>query len=113
VDITVTTPNGTSAISARDQFAFGAPTVTSVSPNSGPKAGGTPVTVTGAGFGLGSTATTFKFGKGIAIEVECTSTTTCTMLSPAAAKVETADVTATVDKKISAKDPPVDEFAYH
>jgi hypothetical protein len=113
VDVTVTTPNGTSAISTKDHFTFEAPTITSVSPNSGSKAGGTAVAVTGTGFGLGSTPTTFKFSKGIAIEVECTSTTTCTMLSPAAAKVETADVTATVDKKTSAKDPPADEFAYH
>jgi IPT/TIG domain len=113
VDVTVTTPNGTSAISTKDHFAFEAPTITSVGPNSGSKAGGTAVTVTGTGFGLGSIATTFKFSKGIAIEVECTSTTTCTMLSPAAAKVETADVTATVDKKTGEKDPPADEFVYH
>src|SRR5262249_19960430 len=45
VDVTVTTPNGTSATSAADRFTYttspAAPTVTGVSPNSGPTAGGT------------------------------------------------------------------------
>ena len=43
VDITVTTPAGTSATSGSDQFTYssvGAPTVTLVSPNAGPTAGG-------------------------------------------------------------------------
>ena len=38
------------------------PTVTGVFPNSGPKAGGTSVTITGSGLALGKTATVFKFG---------------------------------------------------
>ena len=45
VDVTVTTPEGTSAISPADQFTFtvaAAPTVTGLSPPSGPEAGGTP-----------------------------------------------------------------------
>lgn len=51
VDTTVTTPSGTSASSAADGFTYVAlPTVTSVSPNSGSKAGGTVVTITGTGF---------------------------------------------------------------
>ena len=43
VDITVTTPGGTSATGAADQFTYvtPAPTVTGVAPNSGPTAGGT------------------------------------------------------------------------
>ncbi len=48
-DITVTTPSGTSAISTADQFVWG-PSITSISPTSGPKAGGTLVTITGTGF---------------------------------------------------------------
>jgi hypothetical protein len=52
VDVTVTTPAGTSAPSSRDHFTYGAaptskPTVTGVSPASGPAKGGTRVTITG------------------------------------------------------------------
>ena len=49
VDITVTTANGVSATNAADQYAYVAPpTVSTVSPNTGPAAGGTGVTITGA-----------------------------------------------------------------
>ena len=59
VDVTVTTPGGTSATSAADQFTYAAaPTVTAVSPTSGPAAGGTAVTITGTDF-TGATAVDF------------------------------------------------------
>lgn len=52
VDITVTTPGGTSAPTSADQFTyvFPVPQITGISPSSGPQAGGTTVTVTGTGF---------------------------------------------------------------
>jgi IPT/TIG domain len=51
VDITVTTPGGTSTTSSGDQYTYvAAPTVTGVTPNAGPLTGGTVVTVTGTGF---------------------------------------------------------------
>jgi len=51
VDVTVTTPNGTSAPVAEDKFTYiYAPTVSAISPASGPAAGGTQVTITGSGF---------------------------------------------------------------
>ena len=60
VDVTVTTPNGTSATSSADQFTYtAAPTVTAVSPSSGPAGGGTSVTVTGSNL---ANATVVKFG---------------------------------------------------
>ena len=61
VDVIVTTPGGTSATSAADQFTFTAvpPTVTSISPNAGPVAGGTQVTINGTNFFAGATV---KFG---------------------------------------------------
>ena len=70
VDITVTTPAGTSATSANDQFTYTAavPTVSGISPASGPAAGGTAVTVTGTGFtgvtavGFGSTGVNVQSG---------------------------------------------------
>ena len=50
VDVTVTTPGGTSATTAADQFTYlPVPAVTSVAPDAGPVAGGTTVTVTGSG----------------------------------------------------------------
>src|SRR5579863_6117100 len=60
VDVTVTTSGGTSAASGADQFSYvSAPTVTNVSPNTGPPAGGTSVTITGTNF---SGATVVRFG---------------------------------------------------
>src|SRR5262249_41130201 len=51
VDVTVTTPGGTSATSASDLFTYDAiPTVTNVNPAAGPLAGGTSVTITGTNF---------------------------------------------------------------
>lgn len=51
VDVTVTTPAGTSATSIADQFTFaGAPVVSAISPTAGPLAGGTTVVIAGTGF---------------------------------------------------------------
>src|ERR1019366_7339926 len=51
VNVTVTTPGGTSSTSSSDQFSYAtalpAPTVTSISPTSGPASGGTTVTIIG------------------------------------------------------------------
>jgi hypothetical protein len=101
-EVSVTTPLGTSAPTARARFKYGKPTVNGVSPNHGPRAGGTEVTITGSGFALGS-ATTFKFGKVLATSVHCTSTKTCTAVSPAAlSKALTVNVQASVGTKRSA-----------
>jgi hypothetical protein len=51
VDVTVTTPGGTSATVPEDEFTFvGTPSVTGLSPSSGPLGGGTLVTITGTNF---------------------------------------------------------------
>jgi IPT/TIG domain len=110
VDVTVTTPGGTSAAVASDHFIFGKPTVTGVSPSSGTAAGGQAVTVTGTGFALGS-GTTLSFGKVHATGVNCTSSTSCTATSPPAAKTGNVEVVATVGKK-SRKNPPQDTYTY-
>jgi len=86
------------------------PLISGVSPNSGSKAGGTAVTVTGAGFAPGAGATAFKFGAALAKSVNCSSSTTCTMSSPAHA-VGLVDVKATVNKLASAK-VEADQFTY-
>ena len=78
VDVTVTTPGGTSATSPADQFTYTAavaPTVTGLSPTSGPEAGGTLVTITGTGF---TGATAVDFGTTAATGVTVVDDTTIT-----------------------------------
>jgi hypothetical protein len=61
VDVTVTTPSGTSATGSADQFTYTAapaPTVSGITPSSGPTTGGTLVTITGVGF-TGASAVSF------------------------------------------------------
>ena len=111
VEVSVTTPAGTSAATSADLFKYKAPTVTSVTPNSGPKAGGTSVTIKGSGFALGA-ATTIKFAAGVASAVNCTSTTTCTAVSPAHPKTGVVDVKATANGLSSPKSVPADQFTY-
>src|SRR5580700_1948936 len=79
VDVRVTTGSGTSAITPADQFSYtsgSAPVVTSVSPSSGPKAGGTLVTIMGSNF-TGATQCTFG-GKVAAFTVVSDTEITCT-----------------------------------
>jgi hypothetical protein len=111
VDVTVTTPDGTSAINKADRYKF-LPTVTALSPKKGAKAGGTTVTVTGTGFLAGTTGTVFKFGTAKGTSVKCSSTTSCTVVSPAHATIGTVDVKATVNNSASAKNAPADQFTY-
>jgi alpha-tubulin suppressor-like RCC1 family protein len=110
VEVTVTTPGGTSASAKKDVFEY-TPAVDGVAPDRGSTAGGESVTITGAGFALGTAATAFKFGSKKAIEVNCTSNTTCTLTTPAD-KAGTVTVTATVGKPKSPSNPPGDQFTY-
>jgi IPT/TIG domain/PKD domain len=111
VDVTVTTAAGTSKTTSADRFTYAAPSVTGLSPSSGPKAGGSEVTITGDGFASGAN-TSFKFGKRAATGVDCESMTSCTAVSPAGAKVGKVEVIATVGKDHSKKNPPADQFSY-
>ncbi|WP_407567110.1 IPT/TIG domain-containing protein [Polymorphospora sp. A560] len=79
VHVQVTTPGGTSATSDADRYTYvSAPTVTAVSPNTGPLAGGNTVTITGTDL-AGATIT---FGSGNnATDVSCTATS-CTAVAP-------------------------------
>ena len=62
VDITVTTPAGTSATTTADQFSYeAAPAISSVSPVAGPLSGGTTVTITGTGFSGASGVTSARW----------------------------------------------------
>ena len=75
VDVSVTTPAGTSATNApNDFFTFVAapPAVTTVSPVAGPLTGNTPVTITGSGF---TAATEVDFGAGKLVNTPCSAGT--------------------------------------
>jgi alpha-tubulin suppressor-like RCC1 family protein len=110
VQVSVSSEYGTSAAVGADVYKF-LPTVTGVSPNAGPVAGGTSVTVTGSGFAPGSTGTKFTFGSTRSTSVSCASSTECTVLAPAH-EAGTVDVVASVNKVSSLKAPPGDAFSY-
>jgi hypothetical protein len=81
VAIRVTSPDGTSALVAADQYTYAsAPTITSISPSSGPVAGGQTVTVTGTDF---TGVTAVKFGSTPGTSVTVISSTQLTVVSPA------------------------------
>ena len=108
VQVTVTTNDGTSAISATDLFTYGSvgPTVTAVSPDAGPANGGTAVTITGTNFASGATV---FFGSIRATSVVVVSATAVTATSSAG--------TGTVDVTVSTSNGPsppsgADLFSY-
>ncbi len=84
VDVQVTGPGGTSMTSPGDQFTYEGsttppPTVSSITPDSGPEAGGTPVTITGVNF---SGTTGVMFGPNAASSFTVVSGTEITAVSP-------------------------------
>jgi hypothetical protein len=105
VNVTVTTPSDTSATSSADEFTY-APTVTGLSPSSGPGAGGTSVTITGTGF---TGATAVDFGTTAATSFTVNSATSITAMSPAG--TGTVNVTVTTPSGTSATSS-ADQFTY-
>src|SRR5246500_89710 len=111
VDVTVTTPSGTSATSTADQFTYVpapalAPTVTNINPNTGPTSGGSSVTITGTNF---SSAAAVRFGSNAAASFTVNSATQITATSPAG--IGTVDVTVTTPSGTSATST-ADQFTY-
>ncbi|MGI8762033.1 MAG: IPT/TIG domain-containing protein [Jatrophihabitantaceae bacterium] len=83
VNVRVTTPGGTSAAVPADHYTFtasAAPSITSVSPNSGPVSGGQAVTIMGTNF-AGTTAVKFSATPGTSVVV--VSATKITVTTPA------------------------------
>ncbi len=78
--VTVTTAVGTSASTAGSDFQFDQPSTLSITPTSGPAAGGTLVTVTGTSL---SFVNKVDFGSGHATNVTVVSDTQVTAISPA------------------------------
>ncbi len=107
VDVTVTTDGVTSAPTPAAQFTYvPLPTVTGVSPPSGPAAGGTSVTISGANL---TGATTVDFGSTAATNVSAVSASQITATSPAGSG--TIDVTVTTAGGTSALSS-ADQFSY-
>ncbi|KSV75556.1 hypothetical protein N185_17090 [Sinorhizobium sp. GW3] len=109
-DVTVTTPGGTSATSAADQYTYvSAPTVTSTSPTAGPTAGGTTVTITGTGFAAANPTGALKFGATTATYT-INSNTQITATAPASA-AGTYDITVATPGGTSATSAS-DQYTY-
>jgi hypothetical protein len=111
VDVTVTGPGGTSATSPADQFTYTpppVPTVTGLSPGSGPSTGGTPVTITGTGF---TGATAVDFGSGNTATFSVTNDTTIAATAPPNATLGAVDVTVTTPGGTSST-TTADQFTY-
>ncbi|WP_398780219.1 IPT/TIG domain-containing protein [Streptomyces sp. NBRC 110611] len=108
VDVTVTTPAGTSATNPADQYTYDepAPTVTALNPTHGFASGGTSVTIIGTDF-LGATAVTF--GTTPATSFTVNDDTSITATAPAG--TGTVDVTVTTPAGTSATNP-ADLYTY-
>ena len=99
VDVTVTTPGGTSATGNNDQYTYDAlPTVASISPNAGPLNKGTVVTITGTNYVNGASV---SFGSNAATNITVSSATQITATAPAGS-AGTVDVTVTTPGGTSA-----------
>ena len=98
------------------------PTVTAISPSTGPFYGGTSVTVTGTAFDTTAGTTSFALGTDPdtgapddMVGVSCSSSTTCTGVVPFAFNgpaTGAVDVIATVNGTASAANAPADQFTY-
>jgi len=106
-DVVVTTAGGASTGGGGAYTYVARPTVTGVSPDSGPAAGGTDVTLTGTGF---TAATAVRFGTTDAADFTVESATEITATSPAHAP-GTVDVTVTTTGGTSATGT-ADRFTY-
>lgn len=82
VNVTVTTPGGTSATGSGNQYRYvAAPTISAISPTGGSSGGGTPVTITGTDFVSGNSYSA-SFGA-TTVPATYASATTLTATTPA------------------------------
>ena len=109
VDITVTTPWGTSPVVAAGRYTYNPlPAVTGIAPATGPQAGGTVVTITGTGL---ADATAVNFGAIAGTDLTGTTATSVTATSPAAAMAGIVNVTVVTLNGTSIA-VPADRFTY-
>ena len=110
VDVTVTTPSGTSSTGSADHFTYSAasaPSVSGVTPSSGSATGGGTVTVLGSGF---TAATAVSFGATAATDFAVLSDTALVATVPAGS-VGTVDITVTTPSGTSSTGSS-DHYAY-
>ncbi len=89
-----------------------APTVTAVSPATGPVTGGTSVTVTGTGFATNPGGTIIDFGSNAAGNVVCAKTTSCTATVPGGTAAVPVNVTASVSGQSTPATAPATTYTY-
>ena len=109
VNVTVTAPGGTSAVSPADEFTYttpALPSVTGLSPSNGLETGGTMVTITGTSL---TGATTVDFGTTAATNVTVVNDTSITADSPAGTGTVAVTVTTPVGTSTTS---PADQFTY-
>ncbi len=99
VDVTVTAPGGTTATSAASKYSYGPPTVTGLSPTTGPALGGNTVIITGTGF---TGVTSVYFGDKAATSYTVTSPTQISAVAPSNYGGVTVDVKVTTGGGTSA-----------
>ena len=107
VDVTVGTADGTSATSSADHYAYGQPSVSAVSPRSGPGNGGQSVTITGTNFASGATV---QFGSAAATSVQFSSSNQLTATAPPG--MGTVDVTVTTPEGGTSSTSAADHYSY-
>jgi hypothetical protein len=109
-DVVVTNTDSQSGTLAQSYtYAAAGPTFSSVSPNTGPVTGGTPVTITGTGFQTGATVT---FGSVLATNVTVVNATTITAFTPLGPASEQLAVDVVVTNADSTKATGTQAFTY-
>jgi len=83
VPVTVSNPDGQSAVLNSFTYTPAGPSVTSITPNNGPTNGGTPITITGIGFVNGATVTIGGIAARNVVFVNSTTITAITPVGPA------------------------------
>lgn len=112
VDVTVTTTNGTSAVSLADEFTYlPRPEVLGVTPSNGSISGGTQVSILGNNFGGTVTVNAVNFGVATATQFQVTSNNMIVAVSPEVFAAETVDVTVTATNGTSTTSS-LDQFTY-
>ena len=107
IDVSVTTPAGTSPVGNSDLYAYASPAVSSVAPGAGPTAGQNTVKITGTSFVPGETV---DFGSTPSSSVTFVSPTRLTAIAPAHA-AGTVDVTVQTPAGTSATSA-ADQYLY-
>jgi len=107
-EVVVTDTNGASVSGAKYTY-IAPPAITSVSPSSGPTAGGTPVTISGSGFGTTTATNTVTIGTAAAT-VTAASATSLTVTTPAGSAGAAAVVVTNTSDELSVSD--ADAYTY-